>query len=110
MREASAHTTACLVRLWERLRRAAELLLDLAQDGLHRHCSVAAGSAMAVHRAAGRRDGLVLERCRDEIAQERLVEIPVTDDPDQRRTEFQSLPGIADLMAVRLSAYIHSEA
>jgi hypothetical protein len=81
MREASAHTTACLARLWERLRRAAELLLDLALDGLH-HCSVAAGSAMAVHPGAEHRDGLVLERCRDEIAQERLVEIPVMDDLD----------------------------
>jgi hypothetical protein len=91
MREACAHITACLARLWERLRRAAELLLDLAQDGLLHRCSAAAGSAMAVHPGAERRDGLVLERCWDEIVQEqRMVEIPVMDDPDQRRTEFQN--------------------
>lgn len=110
MREASAHTTACLVRPWERLRRAAELPPDLAQDVLHHHCSDAAGSAMAVHRGAEhRRDGLVLERCRDEIVQERRAEILVMDDPDQRRTELQSLPDIADLKAVHRSADIHSE-
>ena len=106
MQEACAHTTACLARLWERLRRAVELLLDLAQDGLHHHCSAAAGSAMAVHPGAAHRDGLVLERCRDEIVREQLVEIPVMDDPDQPRTEFQNLPDIADLRAVRRSAYI----
>ena len=112
MREASAHTTVCLARLSERLRPAAELLLDLAQDVLHHHCSAAAGSAMAVHRGAEhRRDGLVLERYRDETVRERRrAEILVTDDPDQRRTELQSLPDIADLKAVRRSAYIHSEA
>jgi hypothetical protein len=38
---------------------------------------------MAVHRDAVRRDGLVLERCRDEIVQEQqLAEIPAMDDPD----------------------------
>ena len=110
MREASAHTTACLARLSERLRRAAELPPDLAQDGLHHHCSVAAGSAMAVHRDVARQDGLVLERCRDEIVREqRLAEIPVMDDPDQCRTKVQSLLDIADLKVVHRSAYIHSE-
>lgn len=73
MREAFVHTTACLVRLWERLRRVAELLLDLVQDGLHHHCWAAAGSAMAVHPGAELRDGLVLERCRDEIVQEQRL-------------------------------------
>ena len=77
------HTTACLARLWERLRRAAELPPDLAQDGLHHHCLAAAGSAMAVHRGAEHRDGLVRERCRDEPVQEqRRAEILVMDDPD----------------------------
>jgi hypothetical protein len=107
MREASVHTTACLVRLWERLRRAAELPPDLARDGLLHHCSVAAESATAVHLGAEHPDGLVLERCRDELVQEqRLVEIPVMDDPDQRRTEFQNLLDIADLKVVRLSVDI----
>jgi hypothetical protein len=65
---------------------------------------------MAVHRDAARRDGLVLERCRDEIVQELpLAEIPVTDDPVQRRTEFQNSPDIADLKVVHRSACIHSE-
>jgi hypothetical protein len=82
---------ACLARLWERLRRAAERQLDLARDGLLHHCSDAVGSAMAVHPGAEHRDGLVLERCRDEIVQEqRPGEILVTDDPDQRRTGFQN--------------------
>jgi hypothetical protein len=66
---------------------------------------------MAVHRGAEHhRDGLVLERCRDEIVQEqRRAEIPAMDDPDQRRTELQSSPDIADLKVVCRSAYIHSE-
>jgi len=64
---------------------------------------------MAVHPDAGHRDGLVLERCRDEPAQEqRLAEIPVMDDPDYRRTEFQNLQDIADLRVVPLSVYIRS--
>jgi hypothetical protein len=38
---------------------------------------------MAVHRGGEHRDGLVLERCRDEIVREqRLAEILVTDDLD----------------------------
>jgi|SRR3984957_4905119 len=112
MREASAHTTVCLARLSERLRRAAELLLDLAQDVLHHHCSAAAGSATAVHRGAEhRRDGLVLERYRDEtVREQRRAEILVMDDSDPGRMEFQSLLDIADLKAVRRSAYIHSKA
>jgi hypothetical protein len=103
MREASAHTTVCLARLSERLRRAAELLLDLAQGVLHHHCSAAAGSAMAGHRGAEhRRDGLVLERYRDEtVREQRRAEILVMDDSDPGRMEFQSLPDIADLKAVR---------
>jgi hypothetical protein len=58
---------------------------------------------MAVHRGAEHhRDGLVLERYRDEtVREQRLAEILVMDDPDQRRTELQSLPDIADLKAVR---------
>jgi hypothetical protein len=104
------HTTACLARLWERLRRAAELLLDLARDGLLHHCSVAAESAMAVHPGAARRDGLVLERCRDVIAPEqRLDEILVMDDPGQRLTEFQNLLDIADRKVVRQSVDIRQE-
>jgi hypothetical protein len=64
---------------------------------------------MAVHPDAGHRDGLVLERCRDEPAQEqRLAEIPVMDDPDYRRTEFQNLQEIADLRVELLSVYIRS--
>src|ERR1700722_4839527 len=112
MREGSAPTTVCLARLSERLRRAAELLLDLAQDVLHHHCSAAAGSATAVHRGAEhRRDGLVLERYRDEtVREQRRAEILVMDDSDPGRMEFQSLLDIADLKAVRRSAYIHSKA
>jgi hypothetical protein len=64
---------------------------------------------MAVHPGAEHRDGLARERYRDEIAREQLVEILVTDDSVQRRTEFQNLLDIADLKAVRLSVYIHSE-
>ena len=110
MREAFAHTTACLARLWERLRRVVELPPDLAQDGLRHHCSDVAGNATAVHRGAEHQDGLVLERCRGEIVREqRLAEIPELDDPDWRRTELQSLPDIADLKVVRRPAYIHSE-
>jgi hypothetical protein len=110
MREAFVHTKVCLARLSERLRRAVELPLDLAQDDLHHHCSDAAGSAMAVHPVVQRRDGLVLGRCRDEPAQEqRLAEILVMDDPDYRQAESQNLPDIADLKAGRRSAYIHSE-
>jgi len=83
MREAFAHIKVCLARLWERLRRASEHPPDLVQDGLHRHCLDAAGSATAVHPDAARRDGLVLERCRDEpVREQRLAEIPVPDDPD----------------------------
>jgi hypothetical protein len=66
---------------------------------------------MAVHRGAEHhRDGLVLERYRGEIVRERLAEILVMDDSDPGRMEFQSLLDIADLKAVRRSAYIHSKA
>jgi hypothetical protein len=83
MRAASVRTTASLARLWEHLRRASEHPPDLALDGLRLRCSDVAESAMAVHPGAEHhRDGLVLERCRDEIVQELLVEIPVMDDPD----------------------------
>ena len=65
---------------------------------------------MAVHRGAVHPDGLVLERCRDEIVQEqRLAEILVTDDLDPGPTKPQNLPDIADPKAARRSAYIHSE-
>ena len=109
MQEVCAHTKVCLARLWERLRRAAELPLDLAQDGLHHHCSDAAESAMAAHWDAEHRDGLVLERCRGEPAQERLAEIPAMDDPDPGQMESQNLLDIADLSAARRWAYIRQE-
>jgi hypothetical protein len=103
------HTRVCLARLLERLRPAVELPPDLARDDLHRHCSGAVGSAKAVHQDAEHPAGLVLERCPDEPAREqRLAEIPVMDDPDWHRTEFQNLQDIADLQAERLLACIRS--
>jgi hypothetical protein len=104
MREACAHTKACLARLSERLRRAFARQQDLGQGDLRRRCLGAAESVLAVRPDAVHRDVLVPERSLDEPAQERLGEILVTGGLGLLQMGLRNLPDIVEPTAPLRSA------